>query len=109
MFGMLGGGWKFGGKPGVRPGCGAFACCIPGGAAVPGGGAIPGGAIAAGAIPGGGAKESKKEIALALDWGRINNEGHELTHARRRSGITAKIRRSAIETGGCKMLALDVE
>lgn len=97
---MLGGGWKLGGKPGARPGCGAFACCIPGGAAVPGGGAIPGGAIAAGAIPGGGAGASKEEIALALDWGQINDEGHELTHARRRSGITAKIRRSAIETGG---------
>jgi hypothetical protein len=42
ILGMFAGGWKLGGKPPGRLGCGALACCMPGGAAVPGA-AIPGG------------------------------------------------------------------
>lgn len=42
MLGMFGGGWKLGGKPAGRPGCWAFADCIPGGGVVPGA-TIPGG------------------------------------------------------------------
>lgn len=42
MFGILGGGWKFGGKPAGRPDCWEFACCIPGGGDVPGA-VMPGG------------------------------------------------------------------
>lgn len=42
IFGMLAGGWKFGGKPPGRPGCWELAC-IPGGGATPGAD-MPGGA-----------------------------------------------------------------
>jgi hypothetical protein len=36
ILGIFAGGWKLGGNPPGRPGCCAFACCMPGGGAVPG-------------------------------------------------------------------------
>lgn len=71
MFGMLGGGWKLEGKPGGRPGCGPFICCIPGG------GVVPGATIPGGANPGGAAEElvsiyagrEEEEINLPIPGG----------------------------------------